>query len=383
MLRRLLMAAVLGGLVTTGCATNDAAVTTSSGDYSRGGDAATDAATDQRLRSLEDQLNEREARIAELEGRLSESAGASDTVATVSYGGGELFPPNAKPGECYARVLLPEQYRTWEEEVLVREAAERIEIDPARYEDVTERVLVKEASTRLEIVPAVYDTVTEQVLVKTASTKVVEVPATYRTVTEQVLDKPAYTVWKKGDPGSFGDSVLSQTVNATGELMCLVEVPATYKTVSREVVDTPARTEEVEIPAEYRTVERRVVVQPATTREVEIPAVYEDVTVTRLVEPARERRIEIPAEYRTVTRSEKVADADLEWQEVLCDINATRDNVMALQSALQDKGYSVTVDGMLGPGTIRAVNSYAATLGIPQGANYVPVAVLDELGLDI
>ncbi len=74
----------------------------------------------------------------------------------------------------------------------------------------------------------------------------------------------------------------------------------------------------------------------------------------------------------------------MEWQQVLCQINATRGNVQALQNALAEKGYSVgPIDGILGGATIKAVNEYASSLGIPQGANYVPLDVLKRLGLKI
>ena len=42
------------------------------------------------------------------------------------------LPPNAIPGKCYAKCLIPDQYET-----------------------VTEQILLKEASTRIEVVPAV------------------------------------------------------------------------------------------------------------------------------------------------------------------------------------------------------------------------------------
>ena len=34
-----------------------------------------------------------------------------------------LIPPNAKAGECYAKVVLPAKYETVEERVLVKEAS--------------------------------------------------------------------------------------------------------------------------------------------------------------------------------------------------------------------------------------------------------------------
>ena len=336
-----------------------------------------------RIRSLENELSSRDSTIVALRSQLDSGSSATST-AVASAGAGGLFPPNAKAGECYARILLPETYSTSQERVLVKEASERFDVIPASYENTTERVLVKEESTRLEVVPAEYEMVTETVTVRPASTRIIEVPATYKTINEQVLDKPATTVWKKGSASSYGTAALSETVNATGELMCLVEVPATYKTVSRQIIDTPATTREVTEPAVTKTVERRVVSRPASTREVTIPAVYDEVTVTKLVTPASQRQIEIPAEYRTVTKRELVSAAKMEWQTVMCDINATPSNIRALQTALQEKGYNVGgVDGRLGPTTFKAVNAYAKSLGIPSGRNYVPVDLLKKLDLNI
>lgn len=372
--------AILSMFVVTGCATQTetgSASSTSSNtaDYDR--QINTQEAE---INSLESRINTRNSRIEQLEAEL---ARAGSTTGGTSRANDELFPPNAQPGECYARVLFPEQYRTSEERQLVRQASERFEVIPARYETGTERVLVSEASSRLEVIPAVYGTAEERVLVRAASTRIVEVPATYKTESEQVLEKAAHTVWKKGAPEAFGGSVVSQSVNGTGELMCLVEVPATYRTVTRTVIDTPASTREIEIPAEYKTVTRRVVSTPASTREVTIPAVYDDVQITKLAEPAKSRRIEIPEEFRTVTKREKVTDARLEWQQVLCEVNATNSVVYELQKVLDEKGYNVGgIDGRLGPTTITAVNQYAKSLGIPQGANYVPMDVLEKLGID-
>ena len=357
--------------------------TTGSGQSTSSTATSGSTAADSRIAALEAELASRNSRISDLEGELS---GAADSGASsiVAANPDDLFPPNARAGECYARVLIPEQYTSKEERVLVKEASESVSVVPATYETVTERVLMKEASTRLEVIPATYETVTERVMVRPAGEKIVKVPATYRTVTERVLDKPAYTVWKRGAANTFGNgtNVVSQSVNGTGEVMCLVEVPASYKTISKQVVDTPAGTRTVESPAEFKTIERRVLKNPASTREVTIPAEYGTVAVTKLVRPASESRTPVPAQYKTVTKTTKVSDASLAWQSVLCDVNSSPENIRALQSALKEKGYTVAVDGQLGPGTITAVNRYASSLGIPQGANYVPLDVIKKLGLN-
>ena len=110
----------------------------------------------------------------------------------------ELLPPNAKPGECYARVFVPPAYKTETSQVITREASERVEIIPARYEKVTEKVLVREASKKVEVVPEIYEWAEERVLVKPASERIVEVPAVYETVKETIVDRPAHTVWQEG-----------------------------------------------------------------------------------------------------------------------------------------------------------------------------------------
>ena len=226
------------------------------------------------------------------------------------------LPPNAKPGECYARVMIPEQYRTTSERVMVSEASERIETVPAVYRTVTERVMVKEASERIETIPATYETVTERVMVK-----------------------PAYTTWKKGT------GPIQKVDNATGEIMCLVEVPAEYKTVTKRVLKTPATTRTVTVPAEYRTIE-----------------------VRKLVDPASERRVTIPAEYETVIKREKVGDSRLEWRSILCETNTTPGVVASMQRALKSRGFDPgRVDGVLGSQTMEAVGRYQRSKGIAVG----------------
>ena len=76
--------------------------------------------------------------------------------------------PNAKPGECYAKVIIPAAYKSESQTVTVKEASSKIEIIPAKYEWAEEKVLVKEASKKLIPVPATYESVSEKVLVTPA-----------------------------------------------------------------------------------------------------------------------------------------------------------------------------------------------------------------------
>jgi len=373
------LAVLAGAAIASGCSTM-AAETSQVDAGSTAITAAELEASQRRVSELESALAAKDRDLANAQARMSDASSSTGAMSADA----SLFPPNPKTGECYARVLIPAKYQTVSEQVKTRDAGERIEIIPARYETAEETVLVKEASSTLEIVPAVYGEVQERVLVKPASKKIVEVPAVYETVTERVLDKPAHTAWKKGPATVHASNVLSQSTTDTGEIMCLVEVPATYKTVEKTVLVSAARTDEIDIPAEYKTVTKTVVKQPATTREVIIPAKYDTVAVTKLVTPASENRISIPAEYQTVTRTNKTTDELMEWRQVMCEVNMTRDNVLALQKALADKGYyKAGLDGVIGGQTLGAARKYAIENNLPAGSSYVPVEVVESLNLNL
>ena len=195
----------------------------------------------------------------------------SNVPPPVEIPAGEMaLPANAQAGKCYARVFEDPKYRTENEQVLQREASERIEIIPAKYEMVEEQVLLRAAYEREEIIPAQFETVTEQLLVK-----------------------PATTRWKKGR------GLVEKVDNFTGEIMCLEEVPAEYTTVTKQVLKTPATTRLEQVPAEYKTVR-----------------------VNKLIAPAQQTRIPIPAEYQTVTKTIKESEGRMVWREVLCETNA-------------------------------------------------------------
>jgi len=278
--------------------------------------------------------------------------------------GQEMLPPNAKAGECYARVYVPPTSKTTQEKMLKKEASEKVEIIPAKYDWAEERVLVKEASKRLEVVPATFGWKEEKVLVQPESTRMETVPAVYKTTTEDVLETPAQTIWKKGRGPT------EKLDNATGEIMCLVEIPAKYRKVTKTVLDKPATTKEVKIPAEYKAVRKQVMLTPPTTRTVEIPAEYTTLKVRKLVTPAEVKRIQIPAEYQMVTKVEKISEGRMEWRSIRCETNTKTDMskgvIQSIQEALKKAGYNPgPIDGVMGSQTTKALRDYQQKKGLP------------------
>ena len=326
------------------------------------------------LEARQAQLSSQEAELQRREAALASSSAAGN----LQYAGGsDLLPPNANPGQCFTRLWIPPQYKTVSEKKLVSEAGERLEVIPAKYGKGTKKILVQEASTKLVTVPATYKTVTERVMVQPARTKIEQIPPVYETVTERILDKAAHTTWKKGT------GPIQRIDESTGEIMCLVEIPATYKTISKQVLKRPASTRSVELPATYKTVTKKVVDTEAYTKTIEIPAKYRTVSITEEVQPASTRSIPIPAKYTTVSRSEVVTEGRMDWREILCETNTTPARISQIQRALMKAGHNPgSVDGRIGPGTMRAVNSFQRSKGLPVD-KYLNVQTVNALGVSM
>ena len=283
--------------------------------------------------------------------------------------------PDARAGECFALVKMPERFNTYQKEYEVRAASERIETIPPRYENVTEQFVAQEAYERVEVVPAQFRMVTEQVEVAAPSSRYVSSEPVYETITEQVLEQPARTSWK------LGRGPVERIDNATGDIMCLVEEPAIYKNVTRRVLKAPAEAREVTVPGQYTTVSRRVLERPAEVRRVVVPEQLATRTVRRQVEPGAIRRIPIPAQLGTTTVRELTEPARLEWRSVLCETNMTTGNIQRVQAALMREGFNPgPVDGRLNSQTISALNAYQRARNLPED-RYLNMETVRALGV--
>lgn len=273
-----------------------------------------------------------------------------------SYGGvmGD-YPPNAHPGQCFARVLTPEVYETITEKVIDVAEKTELRVIPAEWGTDYKTILVKEGYVEYYVVPTTFKTVTETVVVKPGYTHIEVVPATYETVSEKILVKEAYTVWKPGKglagtpgytggaggyappagyappPGpGYGGALVDghayygpTKVAPTGELLCLVEVPAEYKVITKTVIKTPARTVEVAVPPVIKTITKTVVDVPAHVEKRDIPPVYDKIQITILVRPERVESIVIPPTYKVIEKKKLVGGGKLEWREIICDDKLT------------------------------------------------------------
>ncbi|MEZ4884246.1 MAG: von Willebrand factor type A domain-containing protein [Chitinophagales bacterium] len=288
------------------------------------------------------------------------------------------LPSNAQPGKCYAKCLIPDQYETITEQVLLKEAATRIEIIPAVYDTIEEQILEKEAYTVLNLVPVVFETRSEELLVKEASSRLIYQAPVFDTISEQVLVQPARTMWSKG-------RAIAGCLSANPEdctTMCLTEIPAEYQTLTRQLLQKPATIEEIEIPAEYKTITKAVVKTSAQIVENTIPAVYRTIQKVIVKTPATTKVVEIPAEYSTVATRKLVRPGGFtDWVEVLCEAKITQTKVAEIQQALKARGYDVgAVDNVMGAKTKQALVEYQKKSGLPVGN--LNIETMRSLGTD-
>ena len=183
--------------------------------------------------------------------------------------------PDAKPGECYAIVIVP-----------------------AEYETKSEQVLVKPESEKVEVKPAVFDVSEKSVVAKEGFTKVKVIPAKFREEFEEVEVSKAGTTWvtnlgKKGIPASPALLAAAKTnsINiasaAIGECFKEYYVPAKYEKTEKEVL-VKEESEEIKVAAaQFEETEETVVVKQASKKKVYKPAEYETIEEKIEIEPAK------------------------------------------------------------------------------------------------
>lgn len=186
-----------------------------------------------------------------------------------------LVPPNAKAGECYAKVVIPAKYKTIEEKILIQEASEKISIIPAKYKWVDKKVEVSPESKKLIVIPA-----------------------KYKKVTQNIEIKPAMRTWKtslKHNSSPVSKEILVAAkikgvdLENTTPNTCFKEyfTPERFKTITENIVIQAKREKVKIIPATYETVEKSIEIKPAYKKTITIPATYEYKEEKLLVEKAK------------------------------------------------------------------------------------------------
>lgn len=256
--------------------------------------------------------------------------------------------PNAKAGQCFAKVKVPEKYKTQTQKILLSKA-------------ITKRVLVK---------PAQYRWVDKRVKVQRGRHQDKHQPAQYKTTTKRVMVKPATEIWKKGR------DAITRIDNMTGQIMCRVKVPAVYKNVEKKTLIQAAKTVQKYIPAVYKTVKKKVRISPEQYRTVQTPARYK--TRSHRVKVSGPRYIWRPILCATnsnraavvKTSFNKAASKVIRLKKVKTKarIMISKERVEEIQKALKEKGFDPgEIDGQMGLGTVTALSDFQKSRGLPAG----------------
>jgi hypothetical protein len=88
------------------------------------GDMDADKAASAQMERMLDQKNNEISKLKGTVGNLEQQLQSAKDQSMMAGAGTELLPPNAKPGECYARVYIPAQYATDTETVLKSDSSE-------------------------------------------------------------------------------------------------------------------------------------------------------------------------------------------------------------------------------------------------------------------
>jgi len=278
-----------------------------------------------------------------------------------------LIPPNAKPGECYARVVQPAVYENVKEKVMVKEASEEITIIPAVYGDIEEEIQVVPSTKKLTPIATKFKEVSEDIEIKSKlvtwktslkkkalpvsphilnavqasglDVNVAQVgdcfkeyftPRKFKTSNQEVLIRSEYNESQISNP-EFEIIEKSIVVKPAGKE--IIDVPAVYEDVEEKVLVEAAKTVWkkgqnpaqkvsgatgeimclVKIPAKYKTIKKRVLKSPATTKTVDIPEETKIMKVKKLLSDSKINKILKPALYETLEKTELESEAVFSW----------------------------------------------------------------------
>lgn len=195
------------------------------------------------------------------------------------------LPENPGLNKCYAKCIVPDEYK-----------------------DETVRVMIRPAFDKLEVVPADYNNEYQEVVIR---------PASFSRDYETVEVKPKTGNWVAGE-----DDPDCPSINpADCRVFHYREIPAIERDIPVEKMVAEANTTSRRIEGRYKLITRQVETRPAQTREQEIPAKTQTIQRRVLVKDETTRKVTIPAVYKEVTKKVLVKKGGMNaWREVPCTI---------------------------------------------------------------
>ena len=322
----------------------------------------------------------------------------------------------ARPGECYARLLLAPKFETFTDHVMVADAHTEQRLVPEVAQMVDKDVVVQPEHVVHRTVPAVSHLDTQTVVVSPATYREETIPAQYEMRVEHVLVAPEHQVWVKSAGVPTGAALVTPMdhepvrYRSDGSLTwpgknpvvvpasedtadylqqgsaqtvyCLQVIPAQYEDRRTQVEVAPASVRRIDVPAVVRQERRIVVDTPEHVEDVVIPAVLRKQKVREVVTPAHTESFTVPAVFQDVAKSRMVSEPQPVWRQVLCAKNTSPGKIAEIQRALARRGYNPgPADGQLGTQTVSAMQKFEADRGLAQGQ--MSVEAVEALGVTL
>lgn len=235
----------------------------------------------------------------------------------------DMAPPNAHPGQCFARVLVPATYVPDQNmSVAVEDGYSMPRVADAKFSQPVGRdVIARDGYKAFQITNPEFGYVDEKIVLVPAHHKIVVTPPmASRGFKTYVVKKPTL-VWRRGNDLSS----VRRVNGATGETYCLVEEYGETVNVPYTSYSAPKADVKFIPVAEQSIVNRRqIVTREASVREVFVPPVLNAktprVTTQELISDAQ-----ITGEDRIAPRTTAITTQRLDkpeyytWVEVPCD----------------------------------------------------------------
>ena len=252
------------------------------------------------------------------------------------------YPKDPKPGMCYIQCKTEDTWREKNVQITKVPGYVKLEIVPAEFKTVTEQVLVKPAYKKLEIIPAVFKKVTDSIVIADNFNKLTIVPVEFIDLIEEVVTQPAYS--KLETRTSIQNCKSKNPFDCV--YLCNVEYPEQRIPFSVKKIGANENSTAQAMPVKKMAVIRDELVTEAHVKEIEIPAVYKSVQKRVLVKDATVRNIEVSPQYeKQTTRILEKKGSNTEWEEIDCKL--TDFNVLPIYYALNSANLSNTAKDVI------------------------------------
>lgn len=229
----------------------------------------------------------------------------------------ETLPENPDPNKCFAKCIVPDEYKEETVTVTINPAYKKLEIIPAVYKTEYEEIVIRNESKRFIYEPAVYEAVVDTIWIKDDYHKLTVHPAEFSQDYETIEIKPQTGNWVAGEKDPDCPSIDKSDCR----IFHYVENPSVVREIPIQKLAANEKTTAEEIKGKYRLITRQVEVSPAQTRQEVIPSKSQTLERQILVTDETTKEITVPAESTEIIKKILVKKGGTTaWREVPCTI---------------------------------------------------------------